>query len=61
MMKDDTMSSSGSLTSQSAARRSGRTVEIDKKVNASVNKFAHSMVADAKKLDENTERLRHEK
>mmetsp|Transcript_112653 Transcript_112653/g.211282 ORF Transcript_112653/g.211282 Transcript_112653/m.211282 type:complete len:144 (-) Transcript_112653:125-556(-) len=44
-----------------AARRSGQAVETDKKVNAGGNKSAHSIVANAKKLDENTETFRHEK
>merc|ERR1712066_1103466 len=43
-----------------AARRSGTQVETEKKINAGGNQSAHSVVPNAKKLDENMEAFRHE-
>merc|ERR1712054_215499 len=42
-----------------AARRSGKQVDTDKKVNAGGNQSAHSVVPNAKKLDEQAEAHRH--
>merc|ERR1712083_1128123 len=42
-----------------AARRIGRDVKTEKKVNAGGNQSAHSIVPNAKKLDEQTEAHRH--
>jgi len=42
-----------------AARRSGQTVDTDKKFNASTNKSAHAVVANAAKLDVNGDTFRH--
>mmetsp|Transcript_145096 Transcript_145096/g.263941 ORF Transcript_145096/g.263941 Transcript_145096/m.263941 type:complete len:144 (-) Transcript_145096:208-639(-) len=59
--KAPTGKASKTSTAVNAARRSGQAVETDKKVNAGGNKSAHSIVANAKKLDENAETFRHER
>merc|ERR1712157_299928 len=43
-----------------AARRSGGNVETDRKIGTGGNHSAHSIVPNAKKLDENTETFRHD-
>uniref|UniRef100_A0A7S4QEP1 HTH cro/C1-type domain-containing protein n=1 Tax=Alexandrium monilatum TaxID=311494 RepID=A0A7S4QEP1_9DINO len=43
-----------------AARRSGAEVETSKKFGGGGNQSAHSVVPNAKKLDENTESFRHD-
>mmetsp|Transcript_45516 Transcript_45516/g.98962 ORF Transcript_45516/g.98962 Transcript_45516/m.98962 type:complete len:144 (+) Transcript_45516:68-499(+) len=43
-----------------AARRAGLEVDTDKKILAGGNKSAHSVIPNAKKLDENTETFRHD-
>merc|ERR1719230_464398 len=42
-----------------AARRTGGLVDTSTKFNAGTNRSAHSIVASAKKLDENTEACKH--
>mmetsp|Transcript_5129 Transcript_5129/g.9603 ORF Transcript_5129/g.9603 Transcript_5129/m.9603 type:complete len:145 (+) Transcript_5129:102-536(+) len=51
---------SKSSSEVNAARRTGGAVETSNKFNSGSNKSAHSVIPNAKKLDENTETFRHE-
>eukprot|EP00927_Polykrikos_kofoidii_P031133 TRINITY_DN2679_c0_g1_i1.p2 TRINITY_DN2679_c0_g1~~TRINITY_DN2679_c0_g1_i1.p2 ORF type:complete len:164 (-),score=23.61 TRINITY_DN2679_c0_g1_i1:77-508(-) len=51
---------SKSASEVNAARRSGAEVETSEKFGGGSNKSAHSTVANAKKLDENTDTFKHD-
>merc|ERR1712217_733368 len=51
---------SKSTNEVNAARRAGTDVETDKKFGGGANQSAHSVVPNAKKLDENSETFRHD-